>query len=267
MRYSILSAVLLALTITPAIAGVPYNVDDPGTTEPLATQVNIQYMSSQLRGSETQAFPSVGITYGVNNNTEADLSFGAASTRQSGTKRATDWSDTLVGVRWRFQEETKSRPQVGLAYFLKLPTASPSLGLGSGVADHQVYTMAAKSFGPYMVMADAGYNFVGSNTGKSNCLCGCAVTRQVSPTLNLGAQLYGNSATAPGAPGEFAWGVGGTYNYAPDRTFLVGAGRSMRGFSDCNVYVGWMLTFEPHKKATDEQSTAATPTTTDQSKS
>ena len=233
---------------TAAYAGTPYNVDDPGTTEVNHTAISLNYFSTQILGSEAQSAPNITITYGKTPNLELDLLTGLATARTSGADRQTGFGDTTVGARWRFAEETRRAPQVGLAYFLKVPTASVSKGLGTGKADHLLYLMSAKSYGKAYVFGQAGYSLLGAVGQKNNAVYGLAATYQATEKLNIGAQIYGNTTPADGVPGELAYGVGLTDNYAANQALLIAVSHSTRGLSDLNLYVGVTWTLGPTPK-------------------
>ncbi len=247
LKYCFL-ALALCTSLSAAHAGTPYNVDDPATTEAGHTGISLNYFSTQIRGSEAQSAPNITVTYGQTPKLELDLLAGLATARASGTDRQTGFGDIVLGARWRFAEETRRAPQVGLAYFLKVPTASTTYGLGTGKADHLLYLMAAKSYGKAYVFGQAGCGCPGMKGQKNNAVYGLACTYQTTEKLVLGVQVYGNTTPADGVPGELAYGVGLTDNYAANQALLVAASHSTRGLSDLNLYVGITWTLGPTPK-------------------
>ncbi len=228
----------------PVLAGPPFNVDDPGTVELHHYQLTAAYISSQSSAGEQQAFPNLSLGYGLTNNIELDLGLGANSVRNTGMPRVAGFGDTTLGFKWRFQEENKRKPQLALGYQIKVPTADVDRGLGSGTVDNSFWLTGAKSYGRWVAFTNVGYNFLGGRSGENNLFYGLGLTYQLTEKLVVGAQVYGNTAAAPGTKSELAWGVGMTYNWAPDRALLVGLGRSEQGFSDLNVYAGLQFTFK-----------------------
>ena len=258
----LLAALALNSLPTAARAGTPYNVDDPGTTEVNHTTISLNYFSTQVRGSEVQSAPNLTITYGKTPNLELDLLTGLATARTSGTDRQTGFGDTTLGARWRFVEETHRAPQAGVAYFLKVPTASAARGLGTGKVDHLLYLMSAKSFGKAYVFGQAGCSLLGAAGQKNNAVYGLAVTYQAAEKLILGAQIYGNTAPTEGGPGELAYGFGLTDNFAPNRALLVAVSHSTHGLYDCNLYAGVTWTLGPTPKPDAPQASSPAPPAT-----
>jgi len=226
----------------PAVAGPPYNVDDPGTSEPNRTNVYLLLNSSQIHGSESQQLPQLIAGYGLTDKLELDFGAALTSSRARGFGCNAGLGDTSLGFKYRFVEETKRQPQLGFVYSLKLPTASRERGLGTGVVDHSCWLCAAKSFGCCSLFSNVGYNFLGGTAGKNNLFYGAGLSAQVTEKLIVGAQLYGNTSSAPGNRAELAYGVGLVYNFAPDRSFVMQLGRSAEGVSDLNLTVGISFT-------------------------
>lgn len=241
----IIAAVLLfAGSASCVSAGPPFMVDDPATVEHNRFNLIAVYMSSQVNGSETQAFPSMTLAYGLRDNIELGVGFGYLSSRSSGAPRVNGWQDTTLYAKWRFHEETRHTPQFALGYQIKFPTADPNKGLGTGSTDHTLWLSSAKTWNRYQLFANVGHNFLGNGTlGTNNWFYGVGLTYQATETLIVGGQLYGNALNAPGGSEELAWGFGLTYNYSPNKALLLQIGRSERGNSDLNVYAGISLTF------------------------
>lgn len=244
-------AVLIAFNIAflcaaiGCIAGPPFTVDDPATTEYRHFNILTTYQSSQNPNGEMQATPNFLLNYGLTDKVELGLGFGASSVRGAGLARQAGLADTTFAVRWRFLDETKKRPQFLLGYQAKFPTADANRGLGTGQMDHILWLAAAKSFKRYYVFGNVGYNKLGNHVvGKDNLYYGVGLTYQVNEKWIVGGQFYGNAPSAAASRSELAWGLGVTYAFAPDKAFLLSLGRSERGYSDLNVYTGFCFNFK-----------------------
>ncbi len=237
--------------IGPCFGGPPLDVDDTDTAEPGHYELNTAYVSSQVTGSEEQDFPSVELNFGYSDNVELTLGLGAISVRNSGSRRATGLDDTTLEGKWRFQEERVHSPGIALDYQFKVPTASRSQGLGSGRPDHTLGLIVGKSLRRLTLLADGGFTVVGASDEENSRYYGIAGEYQATEKTNLGVDLFGSTPTDPGDRDELAWGVGVTHNFTPDRALLIGAGRSLHGLSDLNVYVGFQLVLGPENGTPD----------------
>lgn len=235
-----------------AFAGPPYSVDDPGTAEAGRTNITVLFNSSQVRGSEAQQLPNITFGYGFSDRLELDWTSSLNSTRFSGSGRTMGFGDIILGAKWRFRDESKHAPQWAVAYGLKIPTADPNRGLGSGATDHGLTLSMAKSFGRAQLFSNVGYNLLAGNSGTSNFFYGTGLSYQATEQLNVGVQLCGNTPNAPGNRSEFAYGLGAVYNFAPDRSFLFSIGKSAQGFSDLNISAGIQFTVG-HKAKQDSK--------------
>ncbi len=133
---------------------------------------------------------------------------------------------------------------MALGFKLKTPTADKVRGLGTGVNDESMWLTMGKSFNRFGVYGNVGYNALGAHGALDNAFYGIVTTYQLTEHLVVGAQFYGNGPKAVKTTDELAWGVGATYNYAPDHAVYLSLGKSERGYSNLNVCAGWSLTFK-----------------------
>lgn len=224
-------------------AGPPFDTDDPGTPEHHHFEVNIGYFSSQIRGSEAQAFPGFDIGYGYSNNIQFAVAFSGLSLREAGEKRIDGLGDTELEAKWRFLEETRHGPQAALAYGIKVPTASRARSLGTGIVDHTLVLAVQKSFGRSALTTNLGVEIPGDRDSRPHGMYGLLYTFQATEHLTVGAEVFGSTSAAPGEREEFAWSLGLSYAFAPDRAFFLSLGRSTQGFSDLNVAAGVQFDF------------------------
>ncbi len=118
--------------------------------------------------------------------------------------RMTGAGDTQLGVQGVLQHETKTRPGVALAYYIKLPSASSAKGLGTGRVDHNFLALVSKQFGATTVDFNAIYLLAGRTTNTGHASSGqaaLAASRNVTKRVGLQGELSGFSRNdaQPGA--------------------------------------------------------------------
>src|SRR5262247_4371533 len=74
-----------------------------------------------------------------------------------GSIRATGFGDMQLGIQRVLEHENKSWPGIAIAYYIKLPTASSSNGLGTGRLDHDFVALLSKKFNQTVVDINAIY--------------------------------------------------------------------------------------------------------------
>lgn len=242
-RSTVLGLFLGCLAL-PSLADAPFTVDSPSLLEAHRQFILVNYKSSSGGGKETELVPGLTYKYGLNRNFEFKFDTNISTVHKAGKVREAGLGDTSLQLKWRFLDESKTRPGIALGYKLKLPTADADRGLGSGVTDNFVWLTIGKSFGRYRLYGNVGYNTLGASGAKDNAYYGMVLNYKVTEKLNVGAEFYGNGAKANNAKDELAWSVGATYRYAPDHTFYLGVGKSEHGFSNLNVYAGVGFTFK-----------------------
>ena len=95
-----------------------------------------------------------------------------------------------IGAKFRFIQETGSRPQVGVFPIIMLPTGDKDKGLGSGEVQAFLPIWVQKGWGPWKTYGGAGYWV---NTGADNkdyWFFGWEVQRDVTKYLTLGAEMF-----------------------------------------------------------------------------
>ncbi len=236
IKTGLLAGALCALGV-PALAGPPYNVDDPGTAEYQHIEENTAYTTSRTADARSDE-PSTEINYSFSKTIQLTLGSGMASQRLTGARPVAGMADSSAEFKWRFREEDAKTPGLSLHYFLKIPTASAARGLGSGKFDHALLLAAGKQVGRVYAFGNLGGSLPGAPDERNNLILGGAVSYQLTAAMTLGGQVYGNTSAAVGEGGNLSWGLTATRDLLPGRTLLLQVGRSTQGPSNLNVYAG-----------------------------
>lgn len=131
-----------------------------------------------------------------------------------GTGNRTGYGDNWLGLKYRLSKQTKKRPSFGLFYLAKVPTASQTLGLGSGQVDHSVSFLASKDV-PHIHFDFNVIELLAGRQGASgfdhNTGFALASWVPVTHRLTLVLEPYGYTLLNLGSP-AFASIMGG-FNY------------------------------------------------------
>lgn len=107
--------------------------------------------------------------------------------------------DLTLGVKSPILRGDSAPVAFTLSAMVKLPTASASSGLGTGMTDLTVLAIATRSWGALSLDLNAGYTWTGvgdrfERTGDS-AFSGAALRWQASPRLMVFVETYASPAT------------------------------------------------------------------------
>jgi hypothetical protein len=117
-------------------------------------------------------------------------------------------SDQSFSVLYRFHDQSARTPALGLSYGVKIPSANPGKGFGSGYTDHQVALITSRDFG----RVHADFNAVGIVAGAEErhdgaLQCGLALSMSVTRSITWLVDSFGG--TQPGTLDRFGTALTG----------------------------------------------------------
>jgi hypothetical protein len=237
--------VLFFTTFTIAIAGPPYDTDDP---EPVDFQHWEFYLSSrpvhQDAGWNGTA-PHAEVNYGAVNNLQLHIIIPMVfNSPQTGNSNY-GFGDVELGFKYRFIKETSSMPQIGIFPQVDLPTGNQNKGLGNGGAQIFLPVWIQKSFGKWTTYGGTGYRISNGAGNKNSVYIGALIQNQVKENLSIGVEVYHVSTQTVDGEAENRFNIGAVYDVTDNHHILVSAGRSLNGSTLFQGYIGYQLTFGP----------------------
>ncbi len=247
-----------------AWAGPPYLTDDPDPVPLHHWEVYTFATRDQTRSTNTVVGPALEINNGVAPNTQLHLIIPQTYFSQDGMS-ATGLGDIEAGIKYRFLQETESRPEVGTFPLMELPTGDQARGLGNGRTWVKIPLWLQKSFGPWTTYGGGGYAYNPAPGQRSYGYGGLLIQRALTPRLTLGGEVFLQGAqvnnsqpetagsTAPSSSGiqvagarpSAIWNLGGQYNFTPDFSLLFTKGHSFQGDGNSVLYLGLYRTWGP----------------------
>ncbi|HEV2700160.1 MAG TPA: hypothetical protein VGV09_00910 [Steroidobacteraceae bacterium] len=252
----LLAALLLAGVAGRAVAGPPFQTDDP---EPVDLGHYEFYVFSGTDNSTQESDPigpAFEFNWGALPNTQlhAVMSFGGVVPAGEGAK-VYGLLDTELGVKYRFISQTDDRPEVGIFPMVELPTGRYSRGLGVGKTWYKLPLWIQKDWGPWTTYGGAGYEVV-PQTGFNNFpYAGWLVQRDAGDKWTLGGEVWYHGPEGPATPLSHAttmFDFGGSYYFRkPAFQLLFALGHSVAGQTETYAYLGLYWTWgEGAEKAT-----------------
>ena len=241
LRAALLLLALALLLHGRADAGPPYETDDP-ETPPLRTwEINLAFVLHEGTDPASYEIPTLDFNYGLTRTIQ--LGFGApfASVDPRVGAAVSGLGDAGLSVKWRFLEERGAWPQAAIHPEVSLPTGSVSGGLGSGEYTWLLPLSVQKSWGAWTNFDHAGWVVQSAANARDYPVYGAALMRDLSRTVTLGAELFGNGPTEPHAPSDLGWHFGLTWEISDRVEFIGTGGHGLQPGAGATAYVGAQL--------------------------
>ena len=235
--FSALSVLFAAETF----AGPPFKTDDPEPVDYLHWEFYIASQQQFERQETNVTCPHFEMNYGIFPNVQFHLlaPLGYVHTLD-GTHYG--YSDTELGVKYRFVEETEKAPQIGVFPLIELPTGNLNEQLGTGKAQVYLPLWVQKSWGKFTSYAGGGFWYNPGAGQKNWTFEGWELQYDFSEVVTLGGELYHQSADSQDSPSSSGFNLGGFINLNENDHILFSLGRSMSGTETITGYVGFQLT-------------------------
>jgi hypothetical protein len=205
----------MLLIAKPSAAQLPFYTDDPAVTDPGVLHFEFFNEYDGLQSSEfpdlRQNTSNFKINYGLKHNLELDLDFPYLSIyRSSETPSSSGFGDTDLGIKWEFHKATPGSwvPALGTSLYIEFPTGDVHNGLGSGLTDYWLNTIAQEPFTDKTRMnVNFGFLFAGNtSTGAIGIqtkrghvfTTGASFLHDFNQRLTLGAEVYAGVADTSG---------------------------------------------------------------------
>ncbi len=203
------TAWMLCLFTLPALAGPPFQTDDP---EPIDFRHYEFYTFGNVDGTPVEtdtSGPAIEFNWGALPNVHLHIIIPAAAIfpsnnpgfAPSGTgPRAFGLGDIETGIKYRFVQETKHRPMIGTFTMFELPTGNADRGLGVGKAWFKLPIWVQKSFGPWTTYGGGGETVFNDAPGYRNYpFAGWLLQRDFGKKWTLAAELFYHGPEGPAA--------------------------------------------------------------------
>jgi len=240
-------AVLLAAAsgIEQIQAGPPFYTDDP---EPVDYRHNEFYLFSTLDrsyGSDAIQGPAIEYNRGIARNTQFHIVLPFSGFVPADGGSAFGFGDVEIGIKYRFVEESRDRPQIGIFPMAEIDTGSAVRGLGNGRTWYRLPLWTQKSWGPWTSYGGIGRDINDAPGMRDSTFGGLLIQRELSPRLTLGGEVFRQNAPAIGARGYTLVNLGGYYNFTPGFSLLFSGGRNIAGEQHTVAYLGLYWTWGP----------------------
>ena len=165
--------------------------------KPGVLQLEVGYNANfQAPGIHLQQDMPLALRFAVSRRLLLEFDGDSPSSQTDAGVRTTGAGDSQLGIQVVLQHERESRPGFSLAYYIKLPTADSSRGLGTGRVDHNLIALLSKKVGGTTLDFNATFLFSGRTTEAGHAGSGqgaLAASRNVTRRVEIQGELSGFS--------------------------------------------------------------------------
>jgi hypothetical protein len=208
--------VTLALTVAPnaAYAGPPFVTDDPEPT-PYRTFEVYAYSQGDIAGGRmSDSAVGLEVNYGAAPNLQISASLPVGFSAVSHAAVHFGVIEAALGVKYRFIEEQEDgwRPQVSFYPAIQTTIANPDNSADDSATHEFLPLWIQKSFGPWTTFGGGGYRINPGIDGRNSWFAGWAILRRIDSHLQLGGEIFQESASTRGADATGGINVAAIYD-------------------------------------------------------
>jgi hypothetical protein len=242
---------LCLLTFSNLWAGPPFQTDDP---QPIDFRHYEFYQFGMVSSTPVETDPTgpaLEFNWGAAPNMQLHVILPFGAVRPSNNPiylpggagpSAYGLTDMELGVKYRFVNETKHRPQIGAYPMLEAPTGSYSKGLGVGKAWYKLPVWIQKSWGQWTSYGGGGYQVVPQTQYRDFAYAGWLLQRDLGKKLTLGGEIFSHQKegfATPQTRSATLVDFGGYYYFKnPGLQLLFCYGHSVAGQTENYAYLG-----------------------------
>jgi Putative MetA-pathway of phenol degradation len=223
-----------------ALAGPPFLTDDP---EPVEYQHHEFYIATQqTRTSDgtTGTFPHVEYNYGVVPNVQLHIIIPYAFSNPTIGSNERGLGDIELGIKYRFAQESKNRPMMGIFPLYLVPTGSSSKGLGAGGYQLFFPLWLEKNWDGWQTNGGGGYWYSHIPNSKNHWFFGWQLQKDISEHITLGGEIFYSTEQVPGQGSSSGFNLGGYYNFDEYNHLLFSAGKGLTNVDATNKFSSYL---------------------------
>jgi hypothetical protein len=206
---------------TAAYAGPPYVTDDPEPPEPGKWEI-YSFVEGEHSHGATEGSTGFDINYGAARDLQLTIEIPVEYER--GDVDHAGLGDIVVAVKHKFVHQKEGNWVPDVAFYPQIGSPTGTDRFSSGEVSAFLPLWAQKDIGDWSLFGGGGYAVNPGEGSKDYWLTGLAVTRQFTERLNIGGEVYYQTADAVDAESTTGLGVGMEYELGGNWALLAAAG-------------------------------------------
>jgi hypothetical protein len=203
--------------------------------------------------------PHVEVNYGVAPNVQLHVIAPMAFGQFPGGPFNYGIGDIELGVKYRFVQETKSRPMVGTFPLVEIPSGASGRNLGNGQAQLFLPIWLQKSWGNWSSYGGGGFWHSPGIGQRDFWFAGWLAQYSVTKRFAPGIEIFHATSNLVGVSSRTGFNAGFTYDFDEGHHLLFSAGTDLSGPARGMAYLAYQWTFGPHELEAPTTAPAARP--------
>jgi len=240
--------VLLVVLAGPAVAGPPFETDDPDVVDFGHWEVDMFGTGTAAGGGAVGQAPAIEVDYGILHDLMVHTIVPLAYAQAPGGGTRFGPGDIELGAEYRFLDTDNKwdLPEVATFPLLEVPAGDAAHGLGAGHWHGYVPVWMEESWGKWTSYGGGGY-WINPGPGNRNYwFSGVVLQNQVADDLALGGEVFHQTPVTVGGRASTGFNLGATYDFSDHYHLLLSAGRGLQNANPTNrftYYVAFQWTF------------------------
>jgi hypothetical protein len=229
--------------IVPAMAGPPYLTDDPEPTDYKHFEI-YTFNSGTVTRDDTGGATGIDFNYGGAPNLQLTATVPLAYDAPAGGPLVGGLGNIELAAKYRFL--TQQNFGLDVAVFPRVFLPSAASNVGEQHASYLLPIWMEKDWGPWSAFGGGGCEVNRGGDSRDFCLAGLVVTRQIVDNLQMGLELFHQSADTRGGDATTSLGVGLRYDVNDHYHLLGYVGRGIQNADATdrfNWYTSILFTF------------------------
>lgn len=234
-RSALIAGMMVTLLARPALAGPPYLSDDPEPTDYGHFEIYAFNDGTLVRdGASGEA--GIDFNYGAAPDLQLTVTAPVGFDRQSGARARYAFSNVELAAKYRFLHQDQIG--VDVSFFPRVFLPSGSNRIGNNRTSFLLPLWLQKDWGAGVSTFGGGGCVITDRGTKDFCLTGAVLIYRARPDLQIGPEVFHQSADAEGTPASTSIGMGVIYDLNDTYHLLAYVRRGVQN-TDATAQFGW----------------------------
>jgi len=244
--FFVLILIINVVFLQPALAD-EFIVDSPTPTPYENVFIDLHSSFSQTKRKTDMNTPALESYVGVYPEYSIQLVVPASLAKPKKKPAEYGYGDVRLGIKHRFIQETKWRPQAAFYPKFTFPSGDPERGIGNRTWTGTIPFWMQKNWDALKVTTGGGYGLNPARDKFNFLFGGILLQYQFTKSLMLGNEIVVQEPRSVTDGSEVIYNFGGSYNFTPNSYVLFSTGHTIHGQRRLIAFLGFGVNWGPLK--------------------